>query len=133
MTPVELEPVGNAMADKASGAAVLGRLRICNGGFEGMDYDIRAEETLIGRNPTTDITLLDEGISREHALILWDSESGEFTIEDLQSTNGTKVNGKRVRSAALGDGDEIQVGHTRFQFFVGAGGTTQGDRRDEPR
>lgn len=92
------------------------RLLIRNGGFEGMTYDLAADETLIGRNPTTDITLLDEGISREHALILWDEESDEFSVEDLQSTNGTKVNGKRVRSATLCDGDEIQIGHTRFQF-----------------
>jgi adenylate cyclase len=90
---------------------------IRNGGFEGMVYELCAEETLIGRNPTTDITLLDEGISREHALILWDEASDEFSIEDLQSTNGTKVNGKRVRSATLIEGDEIQVGHTRFQFI----------------
>ena len=95
---------------------VRARLLIQNGGFAGMSYDIRGDETLIGRNPTTDITLLDEGISREHALILWDRESDEFTIEDLQSTNGTKVNGKRVRSATLGDGDEIQIGHPRFRF-----------------
>lgn len=98
------------------------RLLILNGGFEGMTYDVCAEETLIGRNPTTDITLLDEGISREHALILWDEDTDEFSIEDLQSTNGTKVSGKRVRSATLSDGDEIQIGHTRFQFTrVGSG------------
>ena len=41
-------------------------LMICNGGFDGMEYPITAEETLIGRNPTTDVTLLDENISREH-------------------------------------------------------------------
>ena len=75
-----------------------------------------AEETLIGRNPTTDVTLLDENISREHALILFDADADAYTIEDLQSTNGTKVNGKGVRSHALQPGDEIQVGHTRFQF-----------------
>jgi pSer/pThr/pTyr-binding forkhead associated (FHA) protein len=98
---------------------VHGRLLICNGGFEGTTYDLTSEETLIGRNPTTDITLLDEGISREHALILWDSESDELTIEDLQSTNGTKINGKRVRSATIHEGDEIQVGHTRFRFCRG--------------
>ena len=95
------------------------KLVICNGGFEGMVYAVTAEETLIGRNPTTDITLLDDGISREHALILWESEAGEYCIEDLQSTNGTKVNGKRVRSATLSDGDEIQIGHTRFTFHEG--------------
>jgi len=95
------------------------KLVICNGGFEGMVYPVTEEETLIGRNPTTDITLLDDGISREHALILWDPDSRVYSIEDLQSTNGTKINGKRVRSATLSDGDEIQIGHTRFTFHDG--------------
>jgi pSer/pThr/pTyr-binding forkhead associated (FHA) protein len=81
-----------------------------------MVYEIRSEETLIGRNPTTDITLLDENISREHTIILRDEETGAYSIEDLQSTNGTKVNGKRVRSANLENGDEIEIGHTRFRF-----------------
>jgi pSer/pThr/pTyr-binding forkhead associated (FHA) protein len=94
----------------------LGRIVIQNGGFEGMSYELSSEETIIGRNPTTDITLLDEGISREHALILLDCEDCIYVVEDLQSTNGTKVNGKRVRSAELNDGDEIQVGLTRFIF-----------------
>ena len=77
-----------------------------------------AEEVVIGRNPTTDITLLDEGISREHALILFDDDMPGYIIEDLQSTNGTKVNGKRVRSASLVEGDEIQIGKTIFRFVL---------------
>jgi pSer/pThr/pTyr-binding forkhead associated (FHA) protein len=93
-------------------------LVICNGGFEGMAYDLASEETIIGRNPTTDITLLDENISREHSIILRDSETGTYSIEDLQSTNGTKVNGKRVRSADLQHEDEIEIGHTRFRFLI---------------
>ena len=93
-------------------------LVLCGGEFAGAEYALTAEETLIGRNPTTDITLLDESISREHAIVAWDAAAGCFSIEDLQSTNGTRVNGKRVRSAPLADGDEIQVGHTRFRFFV---------------
>ncbi len=92
------------------------KLQILNGGFEGMTYELADEETLIGRNPTTDITLLDEGISREHALVVYDGETCEFSIEDLQSTNGTKVNGKGVRSAPLADGDEVTIGHTVFRF-----------------
>jgi pSer/pThr/pTyr-binding forkhead associated (FHA) protein len=105
------EGVGDAMP----GAGVL---LLCDGEFAGSEYRLTAEETLIGRNPSTDITLLDESISREHAIVAWDEESGAFTIEDLQSTNGTHVNGKRVRSATLADGDEIRVGHTRFRFLV---------------
>ncbi len=93
-------------------------LLILNGGFEGMSYELSSEETLIGRNPNTDITLLDEGISREHAVVSFDEESGTYTVEDLQSTNGTKVNGKRVRSAALAHGDKLEIGHTLFQFHL---------------
>jgi pSer/pThr/pTyr-binding forkhead associated (FHA) protein len=92
------------------------RLVIQNGGFEGMTFELSAEETLIGRNPTTDITLLDDGISREHAIILYDPDSDSYSLEDLQSTNGTQVNGKRVRSVTLADGDEVRVGRTLFRF-----------------
>ena len=93
-----------------AGAALV----ICNGEFEGMVYELSSEETLIGRNPTTDVTLLDENISREHAIVLCDD--GQYSIEDLQSTNGTKVNGKGIRSQQLTPGDEIQIGHTVFRF-----------------
>ena len=71
-----------------------------------------------GRNPTTDITLLDEGISREHSLVYLDDETSGYVIEDLQSTNGTKLNGKRIRSAALVEGDKIQIGETLFRFVL---------------
>jgi len=91
-------------------------LLIRTGDFEGTRYELGLGETLIGRNPTTDITLLDEGASREHAIVLYDEDQGRWSIEDLQSTNGTKVNGKRVRSHQLDPGDEIQIGHTRFEF-----------------
>ena len=74
---------------------------------------------MIGRNPNTDITLLDEGISREHALIIFDpdgSEGSHYLIKDLRSTNGTWVNGQEINSAALRPGDRIQIGMTVFQF-----------------
>jgi pSer/pThr/pTyr-binding forkhead associated (FHA) protein len=93
-------------------------LEIRTGGFEGTRYELARDETLIGRNPTTDITLLDEGISREHAILIYDRDADRYEIEDLESTNGTKVNGRRVRSTALEPGDEIQIGHTVFVFVV---------------
>jgi len=92
------------------------RLVIKNGGLEGTSYELSASETLIGRNPTTDITLLDEGISREHAIILYDEVNDSYSVEDLQSTNGTQVNGKRVRSTTLSHGDEVRIGRTLFEF-----------------
>lgn len=103
------------MADLKTGMNT-GRLEILNGGFEGMTYDLAEGEVVIGRNPTTHITLLDEGISREHALVHFDEDAPGYVIEDLASTNGTKVNGKRVRSVVLAEGDEIQIGQTLFRF-----------------
>jgi pSer/pThr/pTyr-binding forkhead associated (FHA) protein len=105
------------MGDLDTGMAA-GRLEILNGGFEGMTYDLDGDEVVIGRNPTTDITLLDEGISREHAMVLFDDDLPGFVIEDLASTNGTKVNGKRIRSSPLAEGDEIQIGQTLFRFVL---------------
>ena len=93
-------------------------LIICEGAFEGTRYELCAEETIIGRNPTTDITLLDESISREHAIVSVDEATGEFILEDLQSTNGSKVNGKRIRSSPLSHGDHIEIGHTKFRFLL---------------
>jgi pSer/pThr/pTyr-binding forkhead associated (FHA) protein len=100
------------MSDRMSGA----RLVVRAGDGEGASYPLAAAETLIGRSSRTDITLEDEGISREHALILYEEESGSFTVEDLQSTNGTQVNGKRVRSVTLQHGDELLIGRTCFVF-----------------
>lgn len=102
------------MGDPNKRAALV----IRTGGFEGTRYELAGEETLIGRNPSTHITLLDEGISREHAIILFDAAERRYEIEDLESTNGTKVNGRRVRSATLAPGDEIQIGHTVFGFVL---------------
>lgn len=104
-------------ADETAGRG-RGVLVLCDGEFAGAEYPLVAEETLIGRNPTTDITLLDESISREHAIVSFDAATGTWALEDLQSTNGSKLNGKRVRSATLSDGDEIEVGHTRFKFIL---------------
>ena len=79
-------------------------------------YRIEQPETLIGRGPAAHLCVADDSISREHVAILL--EGDEFQVEDLQSTNGTRVNGKRVRSARLADGDEIQIGQTRLRFAL---------------
>jgi pSer/pThr/pTyr-binding forkhead associated (FHA) protein len=79
-------------------------------------YEISGTETLIGRGTSTHLRVPDESISREHAVILLEDDG--YTLEDLQSTNGTQVNGKRVRSARLADGDEILIGQTRMRFSL---------------
>jgi len=109
-------------------------LVIGTGGFAGQRFELSGDEIVIGRNPNTHITLLDEGLSREHAVILRDPQTGVYSIEDLQSSNGTKVNGKRVRSAELCHNDEITLGLTTFRFLepgLPVDATPTADRDDD--
>jgi pSer/pThr/pTyr-binding forkhead associated (FHA) protein len=77
-------------------------------------FEITKPETLIGRAPTCDLQIPDDSMSREHAVVQCDGETA--TLEDLQSTNGVKINGKRVRSGELAHGDEIEIGQTHLVF-----------------
>ena len=67
------------------------------------------EELSIGRSPRADLQLHGEGVSRMHVRLT--KIDGTVHLEDLGSTNGTMVNGERVKGRrALVDGDQIQVG-----------------------
>ncbi len=72
--------------------------------------------TLIGRSESSDVFLLDPGISRVHARI--DIYDGVATIADCESTNGTFVNDARIERHVLSDGDEIVVGSTRMRVEI---------------
>jgi pSer/pThr/pTyr-binding forkhead associated (FHA) protein len=72
-------------------------------------------ETTIGRSPDCGIFLDDVTVSRKHAVLV--ERDGGFFIEDQGSLNGTFVNRKRVESAQLEDGDELQIGKYRLTFF----------------
>jgi two-component system, cell cycle response regulator len=71
----------------------------------------------IGRDPKIELTLQDEGISRRHCRIAFDKDKGSFFIEDLGSTNGTLLNGKRLQAAKkLEAGDRIFLGACVVKF-----------------
>jgi hypothetical protein len=72
-------------------------------------------ETTIGRSPDCGIFLDDVTVSRKHAVLA--ERDDAFFIEDQGSLNGTFVNRKRVESAQLEDGDELQIGKYRLTFF----------------
>ncbi len=82
-------------------------------------YVLDSERSTIGRSRDADCVLRDPNVSRHHAEIRR-SARGEWTIADLGSTNGIKVNGRRVASTRLKSGDEVTVGTTTFSFDVEA-------------
>ena len=77
--------------------------------------------TILGRDDTADIILDDPGISRRHSELRVTTDGPHFvtTIRDLGSTNGTFVNGERVTSEHLQDGDRVTVGRTSVTFRGG--------------
>jgi FHA domain/Protein of unknown function (DUF3662) len=76
-------------------------------------YPIRGRAR-IGRSDESEILLVDPSVSRTHAVI--EVEHGQPILRDAGSTNGTFVNGKRVRAQSLRDGDELLFGNTKMQF-----------------
>jgi hypothetical protein len=72
------------------------------------------EPLAIGRDPQNDIVLDDRRVSRKHAEIRL--RLGRYTLYDLQSTNGTYVNGRRVAEVVLSDGDRVSIGGVELQF-----------------
>ena len=80
----------------------------------------KSRQYIIGRGKDADIRLPDERVSRQHASLKW-SGSG-FALVDLQSTNGTFVNGGRAASIRLLDGDRIRIGPHDLQYVVLAPG-----------
>lgn len=74
--------------------------------------------TSAGRHPDSDIFLDDVTVSRRHAEFRLDGN--EFQVVDVGSLNGTYVNREPVDSAALANGDEVQIGKFRLVFLTGA-------------
>jgi hypothetical protein len=71
----------------------------------GLDWTGAQEELLLGRHPGCDVVLSDPGVSRRHARLFF--RDGAWVVQDLDSTNGTIVNGVRVGRCALRPGDQL--------------------------
>ncbi len=90
------------------------RLLIRKGDGVGRDHALGAGECVVGRDPGVHFVIEDGLASRRHFRIV--AQGGLYFVEDLDSTNGTRLNGRRIQRERLGDGDKIQVGSTELQF-----------------
>ena len=84
-------------------------LRFISGKYQGGEYPLGENgELVIGRSSDLDMVLIEDMVSRKHAKITL--QPGQITISDLGSTNGTFVNGEKVKRARLKEGDRILIG-----------------------
>ena len=81
---------------------------------DGRRYPIDQPVVVLGRAPGCDITLDDRNVSRRHAEVR--RRGPVVVLVDLESTNGTIVNGRRIREHPLADGDHITLGNSRLTF-----------------
>jgi pSer/pThr/pTyr-binding forkhead associated (FHA) protein len=84
-------------------------LKFISGKYQGGEFPLRVDkEVVIGRSSELDMVLVEDMVSRKHAKIT--VASGKVTIQDLGSTNGTFVNGEKIKQTRLKEGDRILIG-----------------------
>jgi len=84
-------------------------LKFISGKYQGGEFPLKMEKQIvIGRSSELDMVLVEDMVSRKHAKIT--VAGGKITIEDLGSTNGTFVNGEKIKQARLKEGDRILIG-----------------------
>ncbi|MBV9619735.1 MAG: FHA domain-containing protein, partial [Gammaproteobacteria bacterium] len=102
-------------------AAAEGATRLLIRSEDGREIvHVLSRKTSVGRTPDNDLQIDAKFISRHHAVIL--CGPAQTIIEDLNSTNGVHVNGRRITRQVLQDGDSVAIGRQQYRFVVRKGG-----------
>jgi pSer/pThr/pTyr-binding forkhead associated (FHA) protein len=117
----DTDPAGRPVANAAQVAALsqvaaYGKLVVISSNFAGKEFDLTRPQMIVGRTDENDIVVNHRSISRNHAKVTRDPETGRYTISDLQSSNGVRVNGQDYGKVELRRGDTIDLGHVRMRF-----------------
>ncbi len=85
-----------------------------NGDFANQVFELTGQKLTVGRTPDNDLHLPDNSVSSHHAEL--NIEAGDFIVTDLESTNGTRVNGEKVQTAPLRQGDIARFGNVELLY-----------------
>jgi pSer/pThr/pTyr-binding forkhead associated (FHA) protein len=83
----------------------------------GTPIDILKDLIVVGRKEDCDLRLEHKSVSKMHCIIV--KTDGMLFLRDLGSTNGTRVNGTRIRRAALLPNDQLSIAHYKFRVYLG--------------
>ncbi|MCG3147631.1 MAG: hypothetical protein PCFJNLEI_01071 [Verrucomicrobiae bacterium] len=101
----------------------MSKLHILSGVLEGKVIELTEERITVGRAMDNMVRLEDGTVSHHHAMFL--IEAGDFKLRDLNSTNGTRVNGMRIVETKLHNGDQVRLGSVEMRFESDAKKTSQ--------
>ncbi len=96
----------------------MSKLIVYRGGEAVSERQLDKERVTIGRRPDNDLVLPNPAVSGQHAVVI--TVRNDSFLEDLDSTNGTWVNGKLVKKCLLQDGDEIRIAGQVLRFVFEA-------------
>lgn len=103
------EPAQKAPATSPPQAGRAFVLRFISGKYQGGEFPVVPEKQIVvGRSSDLDMVLVEDMVSRKHARIALQQD--QIWIEDLGSTNGTFVNGEKIKRARLKEGDRVLIG-----------------------
>lgn len=95
-------------------------MRFISGKYQGGEFPLPANsEIVVGRSSDLDMVLVEDMVSRRHAKIVVNGD--QIRIEDMGSTNGTFVNGERIKQASLNDGDRVLIGTSIIKLVTSDG------------
>lgn len=121
--PDPYAPVAHAPTAHAAHATPVGAaagptplLRAVEGADAGKVFPLDRPVVVLGRLPECDITLTGAAVSRRHAKV--QQEGGRWTVTDLGSTNGVRVNAQPVQVSEIRPGDRLEVGDITFTFLL---------------
>jgi pSer/pThr/pTyr-binding forkhead associated (FHA) protein len=97
----------------------MGKLVVSLDGVVIKEVQITKDKTTLGRRPYNDIVIDNLAVSGEHAVL--QMVGADVFIEDLNSTNGTYINGKAVKKQLLSHNDTIEIGKYKIKFIVDDG------------
>src|SRR3954467_9382503 len=93
-------------------------LRFISGKYQGGEFPIVPDKQIVvGRSSDLDMVLVEDMVSRKHARIAMQQD--QIWIEDLGSTNGTFVNGEKIKRARLKEGDRVLIGTSILKVIAG--------------
>jgi pSer/pThr/pTyr-binding forkhead associated (FHA) protein len=92
-------------------------LRFISGKYQGGEFPLRMDrEIIVGRSSELDMVLVEDMVSRKHAKI--SAAGDQIVIQDLGSTNGTFVNGEKIKKVRLKEGDRILIGTSIIKLIA---------------
>jgi pSer/pThr/pTyr-binding forkhead associated (FHA) protein len=117
----DTDPQGRPLATAAAVAALsapvgYGKLVVLSSNFAGKEFELSRPQMIVGRTDENDLVINHRSISRNHAKLVREPDTGRYTISDLQSSNGVRVNGQDYGKVELRRGDVIDLGHVRLRF-----------------